>query len=54
MHVEKGDGRAKFWLSPVELVYARGFTKPEIKRSRELVNEHAQDFLARWREHFGQ
>jgi len=54
VHVEKGDGRAKFWLSPVELAYARGFTKPEIRRSRELVNEHAQDFLARWRQHFSQ
>lgn len=54
VHVEKGDGRAKYWLSPVELVSARGFTKPEIRRSRELVNEHAQDFLARWRKHFSQ
>lgn len=22
--------------------------------SQELVNEHAQDFLARWRQHFSQ
>jgi len=29
VHVRKGGGKAKLWLSPVELVYARGFTKPE-------------------------
>jgi hypothetical protein len=54
VHVEKGDGRAKFWLAPVELAHARGFTKAEIRRSRELVNEHAEDFGARWQQHFGQ
>ena len=25
VHVEKGDGTAKFWLQPVELVHSDGF-----------------------------
>lgn len=53
VHVRKGGGKAKFWLSPVEMVYARGLTKPEIRRARELTEEHAEDFLKRWKEHFG-
>lgn len=54
VHVEKGDGRAKLWLSPVELVYARGLTRAETRRIRELTSEHAEDFLEKWRRHFGQ
>lgn len=51
-HVRKGGGNAKLWLSPVELVYARGFTKPEERRVRELTQEHAAFFLQRWAEYF--
>jgi len=51
VHVEKGDGYAKLWLSPVLLVYARGLTRAEIRRIRELTHEHAKDFLKRWNEH---
>lgn len=53
VHVRKGDGKAKLWLSPVELVYARGFTRAEIKRAHELTKEHAAFFLGRWQEYFG-
>ena len=52
VHVEKGDGYAKLWLSPVELVYARGLTRAETRRIRELTYEHAEDFLERWNEYF--
>jgi hypothetical protein len=54
VHVEKGDGHAKFWLSPVELVYARGLTRAETRRIRELTSDHAEEFLAQWRRHFDQ
>lgn len=52
VHVRKGGGKAKFWLSPVELVHSRGLTKAELRRARELTEEHAQDFLERWQEYF--
>lgn len=52
VHVRKGAGKAKFWLSPVALVHSRGLTKAELRRAHELTKEHVQDFLERWREHF--
>ena len=51
VHVEKGDGYAKLWLSPVALSYARGLTRAETRRIRELTHEHAEDFLKRWYEY---
>jgi hypothetical protein len=52
VHVRKGGGKAKLWLSPVELVHCRGLTKAELRRIHELTQEHAQDFLQRWQRHF--
>jgi len=52
VHVRRGGGKAKFWLSPVELVKARGLTRPEVRRAHELTKEHAAYFLKRWNEHF--
>jgi hypothetical protein len=51
VHVRKGGGKAKFWLTPVELEYARGLTKPEVRRAHELTKEHAEEFLRRWEEY---
>ena len=53
VHIEKGDGAAKLWLSPVEVVYSKGLTRAEVRRIRELTKENAQDFIERWNEHFG-
>lgn len=52
VHVRKGGGKAKFWLLPVELVHSRGLTKAELRRARELAQEHAEDFINRWEEYF--
>lgn len=49
---EKGDGEAKLWLQPVEVVYARALTPSEQRRARELTVEHQATFLERWNEHF--
>jgi hypothetical protein len=53
VHVEKGDGIAKFWLNPVSLVSSEGLTRAELRRSREIVEEHAAAFVERWNEYFG-
>ena len=50
--VETGENAAKFWLSPVELVWAVGYNSRELRRLRELVEEHAATFLEKWYEHF--
>ena len=52
VHVRKGDSVAKLWLRPVDLVFARGFTRAEIRRIRELTFEHQGFFIKRWHEYF--
>lgn len=53
IHVEKGDGHAKWWLgeSP-ELAYSEGFTPSQLRRLRELVVEHRDLFAGTWNEYF--
>jgi hypothetical protein len=51
--VERGDGTAKFWLEPVDLVQAYGLKTKELRRARLLVIEHRLEFREKWREHFG-
>ena len=52
VHVRRGGGKAKFWLSPVELVKARRLTKGEVRRAHEITQEHAAHFLERWSAYF--
>jgi hypothetical protein len=49
----KGDGEASFWLSPVALREASGYTPREIERIRRVVVAHRQEILRRWHEFFG-
>jgi hypothetical protein len=53
IHVERGDGYAKFWLEPVELADALGLKTPELSRARLLTIQHRIDFLEKWRDYFG-
>lgn len=52
VHVRRGGGKAKFWLSPVKLVKSRGLSRPELRRAHELTEAHAAEFLRRWNEYF--
>ena len=52
VHVRKGDSVAKLWLHPVDLVFASGFNRSEIRRIRELTLEHQAFFIQRWNEYF--
>ena len=49
IHVERGDGYAKFWLEPVELVDAVSLGTVELRRARLLVIQHRIDFREKWR-----
>jgi hypothetical protein len=44
---------AKFWLDPVVLERAGGFSRRELNGIAKLVAEHADEFLERWYEFFG-
>ncbi len=52
VHVEKGDGGAKFWLEPVQMAYSHRLTPAELRRARELVFQHQAMSKERWNEHF--
>ncbi|MGH7856216.1 MAG: DUF4160 domain-containing protein [Candidatus Binatia bacterium] len=52
VHVEKGDGVAKFWLRPVKLDWSRGLKVQELSRVEEIVVDHRDEFEARWNEYF--
>ena len=53
IHVDSGDGYAKFWLDPVELVSSAGFNARELRQVRLLVIEHRDQLREAWNEHFG-
>ena len=53
MHVEREEGKAKFWLEPVRLERSRGFGRAEIGRVERLVAENAAFLLRAWHEYFG-
>ena len=52
IHVETAENAAKFWLSPVELVWVVGYNSKELRKVRGLVEKHAPLFLEKWHEHF--
>ena len=53
IHVESGDGVAKFWLGPVALVGSRGISPPELRRIQRFVAEHSSTFVRAWNEYVG-
>lgn len=44
---------AKFWLDPVTLERAGGFSRVELNTIARLVHDHRDTFLERWNEFFG-
>ena len=54
MHVEREEGKAKFWLEPARLENSRGFGRSEIGRIEKLVAENAAFLLRSWHEYFGE
>ena len=52
IHVETAENAAKFWLAPVRLAWAIGYTSKELRRVRELAEENEDFFLEKWNDHF--
>ena len=46
VHVEEGDGEAKLWLQPVQLVYSYRLTPAELRRVSELTLQHQAAFFS--------
>ena len=53
IHVKRERMVAKFWLDPVVLVRAGGFSRVEINKIMTLVQEHREHLLETWYEFFG-
>ena len=53
IHVRREDKTAKFWLDPVSLQRAGGFSSTELSRIARLVNENRVELLECWNEFFG-
>ncbi len=53
IHVQRDKMTAKFWLEPVTLEKAGGFSRTELNRVARLVEENREIFLEKWNEFFG-
>jgi len=51
--VERAEKYAKFWLQPVELAESRGFRSHELTQLHLTIEEHRDEFIFAWNEHFG-
>ncbi len=52
IHIQAGGDEAKVWLLPVEVAANYGFIGPELKQIERLVEEHVDELLEAWNEHF--
>jgi Domain of unknown function (DUF4160) len=50
IHVNKGDGSAKFWLNPVKLAYNDGFKKQEVRAIVKILERHENELIRAWNE----
>ncbi len=53
VHVRRENMVAKFWLEPVALERAGGFSRVELNAIARLVQEHRERLLGSWYEFFG-
>ena len=51
IHVRTAEREAKYWLEPVELVWARGYNSRELNQLRRIVEDNFELFLSKWYEH---
>jgi hypothetical protein len=52
VHVERDAAAAKFWLSPLEVAWNRGFRPPELRRIRGIIAGRQAALLERWHGYF--
>jgi len=53
IHVRRENMVAKFWVDPVALQQAGGYSRAELNTVASLVQEHRELFLESWYEFFG-
>jgi hypothetical protein len=53
VHVRRENKVAKFWLDPIVLQRAGGFSRTELNKIARLVDENRENLLESWYEFFG-
>ena len=54
IHVAHTDGEAKFWLEPnIELALNKGLNSKQVSEALLLVQQHREEILNAWKQHFG-
>lgn len=54
VHVQGGNGEAKFWLEPeIALAQNYGLSEKDLRQAKALIKEHAHEIRDTWRLHFG-
>ena len=53
VHVRRDNMVAKFWLEPLTLERAGGFSRVELNAIARIVEEHREQFVRSWYEFFG-
>ena len=54
IHVERGDGTAKYWLNPIRRQYTYNFSPREIRQIERIVTEQRDQLLEAWDGYFNQ
>ena len=53
VHVEREDKIAKFWLEPIRMHSSGGFSRAEISKIQEIIEEYHVRFVEVWNDYFG-
>ena len=54
IHICCQRGEAKFWLEPqIELAQNYRLSKKQLNEIENIIEEHYEDFVQAWEEHFG-
>jgi hypothetical protein len=52
VHIENGDGDAKFAINPVRLISNNGIKNKDIKLAESIIEENEELIEKRWKEYF--
>ena len=53
IHVERNDKIAKFWLNPVRIQRSGGFSRGELGRIQNIIQENHVRLMEAWNGYFG-
>ncbi len=53
IHVQSGNGEAKFWLEPsIQIAQNHGLSMKELNEADSLIREHQNEIRTAWQQHF--